>query len=84
MSEHPTEQRSRRVYTGRVINLDVDRVELPNGTVAEFEIIRHPGASAIVPVLGDAGAADPTLVLVRQFRYATGGVFVRGSSWAAQ
>ncbi len=64
---------SRRIYTGRVINLDLDRVNLPNGTTAELEMIRHPGASAIVPVLGDAGAADPTLILIRQYRHAAAG-----------
>lgn len=73
MSERPGRLESRRVYTGRVINLDIDRVALPNSTVTEFEIIRHPGASAIVPVLGDPSAADPTLILLRQFRYAAGG-----------
>ncbi|MDE3052366.1 MAG: NUDIX hydrolase [Gemmatimonadota bacterium] len=64
---------TRRVYTGRVINLDVDRVVLPNGTTADLEIIRHPGASAIVPILSDAEASDPTLVLIRQYRHAAAG-----------
>jgi len=64
---------SRRVYTGRVINLDVDDVRFPDGSVGELEIIRHPGASAIVPILGDPNAADPELVLIRQYRYAAGG-----------
>ncbi len=73
MPERRNEDQTRRVYTGRIIDLDVDRVRLPNGTDAEFEIIRHPGASAIVPILGDATTADPTLVLLRQFRHAAGG-----------
>lgn len=73
MSQRSDERRSRRVYTGRVINLDVDQVLLPNGVEAEFELIRHPGASAIVPVLADPMGVDPVLVLIRQFRYAAGG-----------
>ena len=73
MRESSMNVESRRIYTGRVINLDVDRVDLPNGTTAELEMIRHPGASAIVPILGDANATDPTLVLIRQYRYAAGG-----------
>lgn len=64
---------SRRVYTGRVINLDVDTVRFPDGSVGELEMIRHPGASAIVPILGDPTSANPRLVLIRQYRYAAGG-----------
>ena len=66
-------QSSRRVYTGRVINLDVDTVEFPNGTTGELEMIRHPGASAIVPFLSDPRGPDPHLLLIRQYRYAAGG-----------
>jgi ADP-ribose pyrophosphatase len=61
------------VHTGRVINLDVDRVRFPDGTTGELEIIRHPGASAIVPFLSDPAGADPQLLLLRQYRYAAGG-----------
>jgi ADP-ribose pyrophosphatase len=64
---------SKRVYTGRVINLDLDRVKFPDGTTGDLEIIRHPGASAIVPFLTDPTGADPQLLLLRQYRYATGG-----------
>jgi ADP-ribose pyrophosphatase len=64
---------STRAYTGRVISLDVDRVRFPDGTTGELEIIRHPGASAIVPFLTDPAGADPQLLLLRQYRYATGG-----------
>lgn len=51
----------------------MDDVRFPDGSVGELEIIRHPGASAIVPVLGDPGAENPELVLIRQYRYAAGG-----------
>jgi ADP-ribose pyrophosphatase len=64
---------SRRVYTGKIINLDVDSVEFPNGTVGELEMIRHPGASAIVPFLSDPRGPDPQLLLIRQYRYAANG-----------
>ena len=59
---------SRRVHDGKVVKLSVDRVELPNGSVTELEIIRHQGAAAIVPLTGDG-----EVLLVRQYRYATGG-----------
>lgn len=61
---------SRRIYTGRVLNLDVDRVRFPNGSIGELEMIRHSGASAVVPFLSDPAGDDPQLVLIRQYRYA--------------
>jgi len=61
---------TRRVYTGRVINLDVDTVRFPNGTVGELEMIRHPGASAVVPFMSDPAGDDPQILLLRQYRYA--------------
>lgn len=65
---------SRRQYTGRVINLDIDQVRFPNGTVGELEIIRHSGASAVIPFLGDPAANDPSILLIRQYRYAADGI----------
>jgi len=64
----------RRVHSGRVIALDVDEVRFPDGSIGELEIVRHPGASAVVPFLSDPGGRDPQLLLIRQYRYAAGGV----------
>jgi len=61
---------SRRVYTGRIISLDVDVVRFPDGSVGELEMIRHPGASAIVPFLNDPRGDDPQVLMIRQYRYA--------------
>ncbi len=58
----------KRVYEGIVIDVDVDEVRLPNGGTARLEIIRHPGAAAVVPL-----HADGTVTLIRQYRYAAGG-----------
>lgn len=66
--------KSTRVYSGRVISLDVDQVRFPDGTTGELEIIRHPGASAVVPFLGDPAGDDPQILLLKQYRYAAGGV----------
>lgn len=63
----------RRVYTGKVINLDVDVVEFPDGNTGELEIFRHPGASAVVPFLSDPQGDDPQLLLIKQYRYAADG-----------
>jgi ADP-ribose pyrophosphatase len=61
------------VYTGRVLNLDIDTVRFPNGTTGELEMIRHPGASAVVPFLSDPAGDDPQVMLIRQYRYAAEG-----------
>jgi ADP-ribose pyrophosphatase len=59
---------SREAWRGRMIKVSVDTVNLPNGHTVELEIVRHPGAAAVVPV-----DAEGNVVLVRQVRYATGG-----------
>jgi ADP-ribose pyrophosphatase len=64
---------SRRAYTGRIISLDVDTVRFPDGSTGELEMIRHPGASAIVPFLSDPAGQDPQVLLIRQYRYAAEG-----------
>lgn len=64
---------TRRIHTGRVIRLDEDRVRFPNGTEGMLEMIRHPGAAAVVPLLDDLAAPDPRVLLLRQFRHAAGG-----------
>lgn len=64
---------SRRIHSGRVLNLDIDTVRFPDGSVGELEMIRHSGASAVVPVLSVGTAADPDILLIRQFRHAADG-----------
>ncbi len=61
---------SRRIYTGRVLNLDIDSVRFPDGSVGELEMIRHSGASAVVPFVSDPFGDDPQVLLIRQYRYA--------------
>ncbi|MBE0428346.1 MAG: NUDIX hydrolase [Thermoleophilia bacterium] len=43
---------SKRIFTGSVINLRIDEVELPDGRRTSREIVEHPGAAAIVPLDG--------------------------------
>jgi ADP-ribose diphosphatase len=69
----PGQVATRRVYTGRVIDLDVDTVRFPDGSTGELEMIRHPGASAVVPFLSDPLGDDPQILLIKQYRYATNG-----------
>lgn len=70
MSDATGKVSGERKYTGRVISLDLDRVRFPDGSIGELEMVRHPGASAIVPLLSDPGGSDPQLLLIRQYRYA--------------
>jgi ADP-ribose pyrophosphatase len=65
-----TKLSSRRVYEGKVINVDKDSVKFPNGSVGELEMVRHPGASAVVPFLSDPRGDDPQIMLIKQFRHA--------------
>jgi 8-oxo-dGTP pyrophosphatase MutT (NUDIX family) len=58
----------RNVFSGRVITVNVETVRLPNGHIAELEIIHHPGGAAIVAI--DAAGR---VCLIRQFRHAAGG-----------
>jgi ADP-ribose pyrophosphatase len=64
---------SRELYSGKIFRLDRDTVRFPNETTAEMDIIRHPGASAIVPFMSDLEGDNPQLLLLRQYRYAAGG-----------
>lgn len=56
---------SRQVYKGRLINLRVDEVEMPNGHRSTREIVEHPGAVGIVALTD-----EQELILVRQYRQA--------------
>jgi ADP-ribose pyrophosphatase len=64
---------STRLYSGRIVNLDLDSVRFPDDSVGQLEMLRHPGASAVVPFLDPPGEADPRVVLIRQFRHAADG-----------
>jgi len=64
---------SRTIHQGKVIRVDEDQVRFPNGTTGALDIVRHPGASAVVPFLSDPAGNDPTILLLRQYRHAAGG-----------
>lgn len=56
------------IYSGRIIKLNLERVQLPNGNVAELEMIHHPGGAAIVAI-----DDNDHVCLLRQFRHAANG-----------
>ena len=58
----------KKIYEGRVIQVSVDTVDLPNGVRLPLEIVRHPGGAAAVAI-----DADNRVCLLRQYRHAAGG-----------
>ncbi len=58
----------RSIHQGRVGDFGLETVTLPNGVTVTLEILRHPGAAAVVPL-----HADGTVTLIRQHRHAAGG-----------
>ncbi len=58
----------RRVQRGAQFELVTEAVELPNGRCVDFDLVRHPGAAAVVPFLDDG-----RVLMIRQYRFATGG-----------
>ena len=53
----------RNVFKGRLLKVFVKKVRLPNGYLATFEIIKHPGAALVVPFL-----SKDKLLMLRQLR----------------
>jgi ADP-ribose pyrophosphatase len=55
------------IYEGKIFDVALETVTLPNGAVKDREVVRHPGAAAMVPVFEDGKVA-----LIRQYRHAVG------------
>ncbi|MHC5229971.1 NUDIX hydrolase [Enterococcus sp. LJL99] len=51
------------IYKGKIIEVVVDEVELPNGKMGKRELVFHPGAVAMIPI-----TKDNKILLVKQFR----------------
>jgi len=58
---------TRRIHQGKVVQLDLEEVRLPNGDEVELEIVRHPGGAAVVAI-DERGR----VCLLRQYRHAMG------------
>ena len=54
---------SEKIFNGKIINVRVDKVEMPNGALATCEIVEHPGGVGVVALTD-----DNEIILVRQFR----------------
>ncbi len=62
---------SEKVYHGRVVDVRRDRVVMPNGNTATLEVVESSDATAVVAV-----TADRKVLLIKQFRHATGGTLL--------
>lgn len=60
-----------RIYEGKILNLEVDRVRLPNGSETVREVVRHRGAVVVLPLHENRG-----IDFVRQYRYPMGEVLL--------
>ncbi|HET7578429.1 MAG TPA: NUDIX hydrolase [Bacillales bacterium] len=54
---------SETIYTGKIIDVKLDQVELPNGKTSGRELVYHPGAVAVIAL-----TEDGKIIMVRQFR----------------
>lgn len=57
--------KSDKIYEGKLLNLRVDTVEIPDKKYSKREIVEHPGGVAVIPV-----ASDNSIILVKQYRKA--------------
>lgn len=61
-----------RIFKGRIVELALEKIRLPDGSTTTLEIVRHPGAAAVVPFLDPPEEPDPRIVLIHQYRHAAG------------
>ncbi|WMM26479.1 NUDIX hydrolase [Tissierella sp. MB52-C2] len=57
--------KSDKLYEGKILNLRVDTVEIPDKKYSKREIVEHPGGVAIIPL-----TEDNSIILVKQYRKA--------------
>jgi ADP-ribose pyrophosphatase len=55
------------VYSGKIVKLHVDTIQLKSGKTALREVVVHPGGVTAAPILEDG-----RIMLIRQFRYPIG------------
>lgn len=71
----PSPDGGRTVFDGELLCVRVERARLPDGTVTEREVVRHPGAAGVLPIVEpeDGNPEDgPCVLLLRQYRHAAG------------
>ena len=63
MSCEEKTMKSDKIYEGKIVNLRIDTVELPDKKYSKREIVEHPGSVGIIPI-----TEDGSIILVEQFR----------------
>jgi ADP-ribose pyrophosphatase len=66
-----TKLSSEEVFNGRLLHVFRDEARLPDGTTSTREWIKHPGASAVIPVFENGD-----VMMIRQFRYPLREIFL--------
>ena len=61
--------KNQKIYDGKVLDIHLEKVTLPNGKEVDVEIIRHPGGAAALPLYDNGD-----ILMIRQFRHAAGGI----------
>lgn len=62
---------SQVLHKGKIVNLRIDSVKLPNGKTAAREVVEHKGAVAVVPI-----TASGEVLMVRQYRHPAGEILL--------
>ena len=62
---------SKKIFKGKLINLFLDKVKLPNGKIGSREWVDHPGAACVIPIMPNGD-----ICFIKQYRYASKKVFV--------
>lgn len=62
---------SKEVFNGELLHVFADKAQLPNGNISIREWIKHPGASAVLPVFENG-----EVMLIKQFRYPLRKIFI--------
>jgi ADP-ribose pyrophosphatase len=62
---------TQEIFKGRIIDVQLDTVRLPDGKTATREVVKHPGAVVVLPLTD-----KKEVVLVRQYRHPTGEILL--------
>ncbi|NLC71685.1 MAG: NUDIX hydrolase [Desulfuromonadaceae bacterium] len=61
----------KEIFRGRVFSVGIEEHRMPDGRLSHFEIVRHPGAAAVLPLL-----KDDRIILIRQYRPSIDGMIL--------
>ena len=65
MLDRPERSGRKLIHNGARVDIDQDRMQLPDGSEENFDFIKHKGAAAVIPVMDDG-----RILMVKQYRNA--------------